>query len=353
MTQSLKKIIYFIALIFLITVFVSCVSTKPLVIEIPQQSRKELPHSIQSLTLVNRTIDNSFNDIDTDSLQKTFYLHSFNYDTIVNDIQASDTTLIALGELLFESGRYDFVIPKNRFLKFDQNSFFNTAMEWDEVRELCKTYNTDAVLSLDYFKTRFSTDYNKESYYDPGKDGFIWISMAEMKIYYEALFRVYDPVHEKIILKEFMRDTLIWEDMNRTVEELFYKFTPVKKALSETGIAIALDFSEKISTKWRKEHRSYFNKGDAKLKQAAMFVDDSDWETAMLLWKEIVENSKSKSTKSKAEFNLAVGSELQGNLDEAINWALKSYKTMYRQVTYNYLETLKRRKNEKKGKSYR
>jgi hypothetical protein len=324
-----------------------------LLIEIPQQSRKELPQSIQSLTLVNRTIDNSFNDIDTDSLQRIFYRHNFNYDTIINDIQASDTTLIALGELLFESGRYDFVIPENRFLEFDKNSFFNTAMEWDEVNELCKTYNTDAVLSLDYFKTRVSTDYTKESYYDPGRDGFVWISIAEMKIYYEALFRVYDPVRKKIILKEFMRDTLIWEDMNRTVEELFHKFTPVKTALSETGIAIALDFSEKISTIWRKENRNFFNKGDKKIKQAAMFVDDNNWETAMVLWKEIEENSKSKQTKSKAEFNLAVGYELQGDLDEAISWALKSYNTMYRQVTYNYLETLKRRKNENRENSYR
>jgi hypothetical protein len=226
-------------------------------------------------------------------------------------------------------------------------------MEWDEVNELCKTYNTDAVLSLDYFKTRVSTDYTKESYYDPGRDGFVWISIAEMKIYYEALFRVYDPVRKKIILKEFMRDTLIWEDMNRTVEELFHKFTPVKTALSETGIAIALDFSEKISTIWRKENRNFFNKGDKKIKQAAMFVDDNNWETAMVLWKEIEENSKSKQTKSKAEFNLAVGYELQGDLDEAISWALKSYNTMYRQVTYNYLETLKRRKNENRENSYR
>lgn len=346
MKHWFEKIINYVAIVLLIIISVSCVSTKSILIEIPQQSKNELPQSIQSLTLVDRTLDNSYTNIDADSLQKIFYRHNFNYDTIINDIQTVDTTLKALGELLFESGRYDFVIPENRFLSFDKNTFFNTAMEWKEVKTLCKTYNTDAVLSLDYFKTRVSTKYKKESFYDPGKDGFVWASLAEMKIIYEALFRVYDPVQEKIILKDFMRDTLVWEDIDRTVEELFHKFTPVKTALSEAGIAIALDFSEKISTNWRKERRNIFYKGDEKLKQAALLVDQNNWDSAIILWKELEEKSKSKSTKSKAEFNLAVGYELQGNLDEAINWALKSYKTMFKQVTYEYLEILKRRKNE-------
>ncbi len=348
MKQFLRKNKYLIAILFLIVVSVSCVSTKSILIEIPQQAKKELPHSIQSLTLVSRTVNNRYTNLDADSLQNIFYRHNFNYDTIVNDLQAVDTTLKALGELLFESGRYDFVIPENRFLKFNKNSFFNTAMSWEEVKKLCEMYNTDAVLSLDYFKTRVSTNYKKESFYDPRTDGFIWESLAQMKISYEALFRVYDPVQEKIILKEFMRDTLVWEDIDHTVEELFRNFTPVKDALSETGIAIALDFSEKIGTIWRKERRNFFYKGDKKLKEAALLIDKNDWGAAMVLWKELAGNTKSKSVKSKAEFNVAVGNELQGNIDEAIQWALKSYDSMYQQVTYDYLKVLQRRKNELK-----
>ena len=36
---------------------------------------------------------------------------------------------------------------------------------------------------------------------------------------------------------------------------------------------------------------------------------------------------------------------MQGNLDEAIRWGLKSYETMFRPVTYRYLEILKARKS--------
>jgi tetratricopeptide (TPR) repeat protein len=344
MKQYFTKNINYGILALLISISVSCVSTKTLTIEIPQQSKNELPHSIQSLTLVNRTVDGTFSDLDTDSLQKLFYLQNFNYDTIINDIRASDTTLKALGELLFESGRYDFVIPENRFLEFEKNSFLNMPMAWEEVRELCEMYNTDAVLSMDYFKTRVSTDYKKESFYDSVRDGFAWASFAEMKISYEALFRVYNPATEKIVMREFFRDTVIWEDVAGATDELFKHFTPVKTALSEVGVAIALDLSGKISTTWHRESRKLFVKGDENLKHAALFAEDNKWDTAMNLWMETLKTTNSKTIKSRAEFNIAVAYELQGDINEAISWGLKSYETMYRQVTYDYLEILKRRK---------
>ncbi|MCF6356613.1 MAG: tetratricopeptide repeat protein [Draconibacterium sp.] len=351
MTQFFNKIRNYTTIIFVIAISVSCITTKTLTIEIPQQSKNELPQSIQSLTLVNRTVDSSFSNLDTDSLQKLFYLQNFNYDTIINDIQASDTTLKALGELLFESGRYDFVIPENRFLEFNRNLFLNEEMPWNEVKEICDIYNTDAVLSLDYFRTLVSTDYRKESFYDAGRDGFAWASFAEMKISYEALFRVYDPVQEKVIIREFIRDTVIWEDVAGTTSELFEPFTPVKTALSEVGIAIALDFSDKISTTWHRSYRKLFVSGDENIKNAAPFAENNEWETAMALWKETLENTSSKTVKSRAEFNIAVAYELQGEIDEAIAWALKSYETMYRQITYDYLEILKRRKYTLKRQS--
>ncbi len=348
MRFQFNKIYLVIGVVLLFALSTSCISSKSIVIEIPVQSKKELPQSIQSLTLVNRTVDNSFTDLDADSLQKIFYKQRFSLDTIINDVQASDTTLKALGELLFESGRYDFVIPENRFLPFERNAFLTSEMNWNEVKDICETYQTDALLSLDHFKTYISTSFNKESFFDPTVDGFRVGSYAEMIITYEALFRVYDPIQEKVMLREFVHDTIVWEDADFSTTDLFRRFTPVKVALSEAGIAIALDFSEMISTAWRPERRNFFIKGDDNLKHAALLIDNQQWDQAMALWNDTAEKSKSKSVRSKAEFNIAVGYELMGDLDEAINWGLKSYESMYRPGTYDYLEILKRRKNELK-----
>mgnify|MGYP004701207717 CR=1 FL=1 len=331
----------------IITLF-SCMSAKPLLIEIPQKSKKELPENIQSLLLIARVVDDSFTNLDSDSLQRIFYRQQFDYDTIINDIQAVDTTLKALGELLFETGRYDFVIPENRFPAFESNAFMTSEMPWEEVKTLCETFNTDAVLSIDYFKTRVKTSYNKEDYFNPYDNSFSTISEAEMQISFETIIRIYDPAQEKIITRQFLRDTLFWEDTGQNSRELFSRFTPVKKALSEVGIAIALDFSGIIGPVWLRERRSYFATGNENLKQAVLLVNTGQWLSAIELWKETAGKTKSKSVKSKAEFNIALGYEMLGDIDTAIEWALKSYNTMYRTNTYNYLETLKFRKNDLK-----
>ncbi len=345
MNNLFSKIANLASVILLIFISFSCISTKQLHIEIPQKSKKELPGNIQSLLLVARMVDDTYTNLDADSLQRIFYNQKFNYDTIINDIHTVDTTLKALGELLFESGRYDFVIPEYRFLEFKRNSFITAEMPWDEVKTLCDIFETDAILSLDYFKTRVSTGYQKENFFDPGNNSFFAQSQAQMMISYEALFRVYDPIGEKIIFREFIRDTIIWEDSDSSAGVLFNRFTPVKNALSEAGIAIAIDLSGEISSIWREEKRSYFARGDANLKQAAQLVNAGQWGSAIALWKDTAEKTNSKSLKSKAEFNIALGYELNGDLDASIEWALKSYNTMYRTNTYNYLETLKRRKN--------
>ena len=333
-------------ILFVLSVSVSCVSTKSFIIEIPQKGKKELPGNIQSLLIVSRVVDDTFNDLDSDTLQRLFYKQNFDYDTVIRDIQSVDTLLKATGDLLFESGRYDIVIPENRFLPFEKNSFLAFEMPWNEVNELCEIYNTDAVLSLDHFKTRVMTSYEKDSYYSPVDGQFYSYSAADIKVAFEALFRVYDPTLNKVVLREIMRDTIFWDDVGPTAAILFDHFTPVKQALTETGIAIALDFSEMISTIWRQERRNIFYKGDSELKQATELVDADEWEQAVALWKKIAESSNSKSIKSKAEYNLAVGYEIQGNIDDAISWALKSYETMFRTNTYTYLEILKYRKNE-------
>jgi hypothetical protein len=49
---------------------------------------------------------------------------------------------------------------------------------------------------------------------------------------------------------------------------------------------------------------------------------------------------KSKVTRSKIEFNLALASEMTGNIDLAVEWALKSFKTRYTKAVEVYLKTL-------------
>ncbi len=344
MQRSFRR--YFLFPAFLALVLASCNTTKMITIELPQQGKKELPDKIQSLLLVNRTVDESYEDLPEDSLQNIFYRKGFNTDTLIYDLQSADTLLQALGNLLFESGRYDIVIPVNRFIEHRENAFLSETMKWDEVNELCDTYNTDAVLSVDMFKTRVVARYERESFYHPGDNTFYEAVKARMAVLYESLFRIYDPSEEKVLVREFLSDTIFWEDSGMSANELFQNFTSVKQALSEAGIALALDFTEKISTTWLRERRSIFSDKNAEMKQAMALINQGDWPGALEIWESVAQQEKSRSVRSKAEFNLAVAYEISGDINKAIEWGLKSYHTQFRQSTYDYLERLKYRKQE-------
>ena len=346
MIKTFKRyhlILFSLGLLFLAA---SCSSTKSIIIEVPKQAKNELPDRIQSLLLVNRTVDETYTDLNKDTLQNLFYKKGFNLDTVILDKHAADTMLKAMSDLLFESGRYDVVIPEDRFLPHKSNAFFSEPLTWEEARQLCETFQTDAVLSVDQYSTRIITKYDHDNYYNPLDNSFYSASEAHMAIVYEALLKVYDPESEAVLFREFMRDTLVWEDFDETARDLFSHFTSVKQGLSESSIALALDLTEKISTSWQREQRFIFVKGDDKLEQAGAFVEQGDWENAIKLWEELDTESTSKSTRSRAELNLAIAAELRGDIDKAIEWGLKSYNTMFQQVTYDYLEHLNRRKKQ-------
>lgn len=328
---------------------VSCVQTRSLTIDIPFPASRELPQQIQSLTLVSQAVNDQFDDLTADSLQKIFYNKNFRLDTVLYDYHMADTTLKALGELLFESGRYDYVIPENRFISSSRILGMANEMPWETIEDYCATFQTDALLSLDYLKTRVLTDYNNETNFNPFQGGFYAYVVASMKIYYEALFRVYDPVEKKILLREFISDTLYWEEVDLETSDLFRRFTPVKNALAETGIVAALELSGRIAAQWRPENRSYFIAQQKHFREANQLAYSGDWQSAVSLWKETAEKTKSKTLKSKALLNVALGYEILGDLDTAIYWALESYEIMFRPLTYEYLEILKRRKSEIKN----
>ncbi len=338
---------FIIAALITVTSF-SCISTRTMLIDVPLAARKDLPENIRSLTIVSQIDSSKYTDIKSDSLQRLFFKRRFNLDTLVNDYQMADTAMKALGDLLYESGRYDYVIPEARFLGAYQSAQAVPEIPWWKTEELCNTFQTDAVLSLDFLRTRVTATFNNETYFEPYLGDFSSVAVAGMKITYEALFRIYDPATKTILLYEFIKDTLYWEDDDISTRNLFSRFTPVKQALNEAGISIALDLTEKIAVRWQTEKRHLFTKGNSELREGNNLARYDDWEGAVEKWQNVAEKVSSKALKSKAEFNTALGYEMLGETDEAVEWALKSYYTMYRPVTYNYLETLKRRQNELK-----
>lgn len=333
-------------IILIILSFISsCRSVSLLTVDLTVPPAEDLPKEIQSLTLINRAVDQRFTDDPKDSIQLRFYESGFNLDTIIYDISASDTLLKALANLLYESGRYDVVIPENRFPMKDLVNAYSDTMSWVEAKDLTKRFSTDAVLSLDYFKTEIDAVFGKI----PNRDWTVttrdYVFLADMRIGYVANFRLYYPENEEFRVSYFIADTLQWQTDHADITELFKSFTKVKDGLTEAGISAALNLNNRIAPVWKSYERAWFSSGDAVLRETSPSVKSGDWESAKQKWEAYAGRNISKSLRSKLEFNIAFASEMQGDLNEALRWGLKSYNTQFRQVTYNYLNTLKERKS--------
>lgn len=321
-----------------------CRSFSLLTIDLSYPPREGLNDSIQSLLLLNRAADRRFTDDHADTIQLRFFEKQFNLDTVIYDLHASDTLLRVLGDLLFESGRYDVVIPVERFPKRDTINVYSDPMTWEEAERLTSLFKTDAVLSLDYHKTDVMARYQRQSYMDPETGEVADVYGADMLVAYIAQFRIFYPAYREEIPSFFLLDTLMWSDLDYDLKELFRRFTYVKPALAESGIAAALSLSEKIAPRWVATPRAVFLSGHPLLRNTAPLVRDHRWNEASGIWEDALPRARSKSLQSKLLFNLALAREMEGNLQEAIRTGIRSYETQYRKVTEAYLRTLDERR---------
>ena len=326
----------------LVMIFTACsTSYHTVIIEAAKPSQAILPNDINSLTLMNRSISGEFRNFNKDSLQRYFYAQNFNINTVVLDSTAADTTLKVLGDLLFESGRYDVVIPKDRNFARDLKFFrVPEELDWNEVNQICEEFQTDALLVMERYYNKMITRYTIH----PETMEYPEYCSASIDSKYDAVVKIYDPVRKEIVRQIVVSDTISWFDSDRATKTLFAKLPSIKECLIQTGIQVALDLDSRLSPAWVTDKRGYFliDKDDAA--RLTKWIKQDDWQSAYDYWLPFAD-SGNKSVKSKAQFNLALASEMLGKIDEAINWANLSYHSEYRSQTEQYLYKLGKRKD--------
>lgn len=323
-------------------IFTSCATSyHTITIETARPSQALLPESINSLALMNRSISGEFRNFNPDSLQRYFFLQNFNLNTVVLDSMAADTTLKVLGDLLFESGRYDVVIPKNRNFARDLKFFrVPEELDWDEVSQICEEFQTDALLVMERYYNKIITHYRIHPETMENQE----YHSAAIDSKYDAVVKIYDPVKKEISRQIVVSDTISWFDSDLTVKSLFAKLPPVKQCLIQTGIQVALDLDSRLSPAWVTEKRGYFLIEKNDLSKVSGWIEQNDWQSAYDYWLTFADSEK-KSVKGKAQFNLALACEMLGRIDDSIGWANESYRTEYRIQTEQYLYKLGKRRD--------
>lgn len=92
----------------------------------------------------------------------------------------------------------------------------------------------------------------------------------------------------------------------------------------------------------------YYKSGQVELQQAEKLALENRWFEAAAIWKKNIAN-KNISIAAKSMFNLGLACEIEGNIDAAIDWVVKSYHVFgnkneeHRYHCMNYLQILGKR----------
>jgi tetratricopeptide (TPR) repeat protein len=164
-----------------------------------------------------------------------------------------------------------------------------------------------------------------------------------MDFYSMAHWRIYEPSSETILVDVLMnQDTIFWDNYDYDLVELFKALPTVKEATIQTGIKIALDFSDIIAPRWKSDTRYYYVVKNKKVDESVQLAAQGKWDEALDNWLKYADHGN-RSTRSKIMLNIALGYEMTGDIEKAIEWAKKSLSVSYREVTNHYIKELLKR----------
>lgn len=340
----MKKI--YLTLVLTSLVYLAQAQLKKFSIEVPYAPKFIISDSIQSFTILNRSLTPEFVNYHEDSLQVSFYKQNFAVDKTILDSLVSDSTIKLLGELLFNSERFDIVIPVERniqrLLPFTQTP---EPLSWNYVESICAQFETDALIVLENIALRTVTNYQSQ---------IEWMNFSYEKTYFASIdfysrshWRIYYPASKQIIVDYKMtEDTLYWEGYEYDLKTTFRKLPPVKTAAFQTGAFIANSFSSLITPQWVEETRYYYALGDQAIDESIVLASEGNWQGALDNW-ESHSTVGNANKRSRILFNLALAYEMTGNLDAAIEKAKESQSIYNRDITNNYLKQLVKRNSSK------
>lgn len=164
---------------------------------------------------------------------------------------------------------------------------------------------------------------------------------------YTATFEVYDADSTKLLYKETLSDTLLWDknalDYKKVIETLPTPEEAAKLAASEIG----KKYAEKLVPHWTSVQRFFFVPSGKDLKQAANYAEALQWDEAMKIWEQYA-GSTNRKVAGQAAFNMALGCEMNGRYELAMEWLAFAEKTYPIKEIAGYRAILQRRIAESK-----
>ena len=218
---------------------------------------------------------------------------------------------------------------------------FPSPLSWDKIEEICKANNVDALFALELFHTGNSLKVPVSAAIVSGALGAAENTRIESKV--STGWRIYDP-QNKLILDEYpvAENLTLVQSVLNPVDDVSALINH-KETVMGVSYHIGQSYAVRILPYTIRVCHEFYIRGSANFKMARRMADAGDWNNAADLWNKETTNRKLK-IRARAYYNLAIISEINGDIDGAIGWAKKAYETGGKRLALDYLNDLQDRK---------
>ena len=215
----------------------------------------------------------------------------------------------------------------------------------EQLQQIADSTQADLLISLDYFGSIDVLSYLSQFYY------------GERYVLTQGIWNLYDL---KLLTLEYSgnrTDTVSWDCDGQFAKEIERNLPPRKDAILNAAEISGAKIADMIVPHWSQEERLYYSSDHWELKKTAPLIQDGQWLEAAKIWKANIDNPN-KSIAAKCMYNMGLACEMEGNVDAAIDWVVKSYKIFGQKNTLNaqncqdYLRILGTRKSDLKRIEY-
>ncbi len=305
----------------------SCSSTNLMSLNVNVPAPVSLPPNAKTAAVVNRSF--AADDSRTvDAIHRTISLES-------KDLQAAGAgaSLTGLTDALIRSNRF---VTVKKLSNLDLRSYgagvFPVYLSWDTVEKICRVNNADVLFSLELFDAGSTVGLNIANF----------VQVLNMKTQVRTGWRIYDPSTRTILDQYFINRDLNCQSGNfLTVASAQLGR---KEAVIKAGNRTGEDYATRIIPYTIRVSRFYYVRGDGSFIVAKRMAQAGDWDQAGKLWQSET-NNPSKKVAGRACYNMAIISEINGDLGGSLQWAKKAYEVYRTPFALDYVNLLQLRLN--------
>ena len=232
----------------------------------------------------------------------------------------------ALGEAIVNASYFDDVLLYHHAVRKDHSFQSDKRLTSRQVKELCDETGTDAIISID--RLLFGMKKDVETLFEGYSIGTVNVRIA-------GVIRGYIPGREAPLATIHITDSVYWTESVDYMPILEKILPSPEEALRTAGEYIGAKAYRNFVPHWEKETRWYFTGIGSRWKEASVYAMNEKWDLAEEKWLKLYSSAKNEKKQAKAASNLALCHEMKGELEDAYEWANKSYGLFKRDTNDN------------------